>query len=146
MSQIHPVDRHRYRRQIIDTLRDGVPYPEIVRRFRDPDVPVSTEQLKAYAKRYLPLALAHPANRDRARAVLRIDKGFQEDLAAGRTASVQLIVDGVDSTTAGVVLKYGGQIAARFSRQVMVSRMRRLAGAAAGATGPRAAPRRRCFP
>lgn len=69
-------------------------------------------------------------DRDLARAILRIDKGFQEDLAAGRTARVQLIVDGVDSTTAGVVLKYGAQIAGRFSRQVMVSRMQRLAGAA----------------
>ena len=68
----------------------------------------------------------------RARTVIRIDKGFQEDLAAGRTAAVQMIVDGVDSSTAGVVLKYAGEIAADFSQQRLVERADRLMGA-----GPR---------
>ena len=37
-------------------------------------------------------------------AAFQIDKGFEEDLLAGRPAQVQLIVDGADSNTAGIVL------------------------------------------
>ena len=33
-------------------------------------------------------------------AAFQIDKGFEEDLLAGRPAQVQLIVDGADSNTA----------------------------------------------
>jgi ABC-2 type transport system permease protein len=71
-------------------------------------------------------------DRGSARAIIRLDKGFQEDLDAGRTAAVQLIVDGVDSSTAGVVLKYAGEIATAYSRQQIGRRLDRLTGA-----GPR---------
>ena len=37
--------------------------------------------------------------------MLRINHGFAEDLRAGRTAQLQVIVDGTDSNTAGIVLE-----------------------------------------
>ncbi len=63
-------------------------------------------------------------------AVLRIDKGFQDDLRAGRTAHVQLLLDGTDSNTAGVVLNYASRIAAGFSQDALNARLARLRGAA----------------
>ncbi len=41
-----------------------------------------------------------------ARAVLVIPEGYGRELAAGRAASVQLLLDGADSTTASTVLGY----------------------------------------
>ena len=61
-------------------------------------------------------------------AVLRIDRGFDEDLRAGRTATLQVIVDGTDSNTAGIVLDYSGRIAGEFSEQVLLTRFARLRG------------------
>jgi ABC-2 type transport system permease protein len=62
-------------------------------------------------------------------AVIRIDKGFEQDLDAGRTARVQLILDGTDSNTAGIILSYAGNIASRFSRDIILSRFDRRQGA-----------------
>jgi ABC-2 type transport system permease protein len=47
-----------------------------------------------------------------ARAVLVIPEGFSSDLASGRTAEVQLLLDGADSTTAATVLGYAGSLVA----------------------------------
>ena len=69
------------------------------------------------------------------KAVLRMNRGFGEDLRAGRTAAFQMIVDGTDSNTAGIVLSYAGQIAGRFSEGVLHTRLVR-------ATGQPAAPPR----
>ena len=41
-----------------------------------------------------------------ARAILRIPEGYARDLAAGRAASVQLVLDGADANTATTVLGY----------------------------------------
>jgi ABC-2 type transport system permease protein len=71
----------------------------------------------------------------RVKAVLRVNKGFGDDLRAGRTAPLQIIVDGTDSNTAGIVLNYAGQIAGRFSETVLQTRFVR-------ATGQPAAPPR----
>ena len=43
-------------------------------------------------------------------AILRIPPDFSGKIAAGTTAAVQIIVDGTDSNTAGVVLTYAGSI------------------------------------
>ncbi|MDD4600645.1 putative multidrug ABC transporter permease YbhR [bioreactor metagenome] len=43
-------------------------------------------------------------------AVLRIPSDFSAKIASGSTAAVQIIVDGTDSNTAGVVLSYAGNI------------------------------------
>jgi ABC-2 type transport system permease protein len=66
----------------------------------------------------------------KAGAVLRMNKGFEEDLRAGRRAQVQVIVDGTDSNTAGIVLGYSSKIAGQFSTQVLAQRLARSAGAA----------------
>ncbi len=62
------------------------------------------------------------------KAVLQMNKGFGDDLRAGRTAPVQVIVDGTDSNTAGIVLNYAGQIAGRFSETVLQTRVIRATG------------------
>jgi ABC-2 type transport system permease protein len=66
----------------------------------------------------------------RARAALVVDHGFAEDLAAGRTARLQIILDGTDSTTARVVMDYGTRIAGQFSDSVLATRLERLGAAA----------------
>jgi ABC-2 type transport system permease protein len=73
-------------------------------------------------------------DRGEVRALLRIDRGFEDDLGGGRVARVQLIVDGTDSNTAGIVLDYGAKIVRDFSQQVFVTRVSRLQGTPA-ATG-----------
>ncbi|MBN9657554.1 MAG: ABC transporter permease [Acidobacteria bacterium] len=67
-------------------------------------------------------------------AVLRINRGFEHDLRAGRAAQLQVIVDGTDSNTAGIVLNYSSKIAGRFSDRVLVERLTRAVGRP-GATG-----------
>jgi len=47
-----------------------------------------------------------------ARAVLVIPEGFGSRLAEGETATVQLLLDGADSTTASTVLGYAGSLVA----------------------------------
>ncbi len=66
--------------------------------------------------------IAELLNGDEIRAVIRINKGFDEDLRAGRTAALQVIVDGTDSNTAGVVLDYAGKIAGEFSWEILTDR------------------------
>jgi ABC-2 type transport system permease protein len=61
-------------------------------------------------------------------AILRIDQDFGEDLRAGRTAKLQVIADGTDSNTAGIVLDYTGRIAGKFSEKVLLTRFSRLRG------------------
>ena len=64
----------------------------------------------------------------RALAVLRLDHGFENDLLAGRTAAAQLILDGTDSNTAGIVLAYSGAIARQFSNAVLLDTFTRTRG------------------
>ncbi|MBI4459520.1 MAG: ABC transporter permease [Acidobacteria bacterium] len=67
-------------------------------------------------------------DRGRARAVLHVERGFQEKLRAGRTAAVQLIVDGTNSSTAGMVLSYSAKITAQYSQELLRSRLAREVG------------------
>jgi ABC-2 type transport system permease protein len=67
----------------------------------------------------------------RVTVVLRMNHGFADELDAGRTASLQAIIDGTDSNTAGIVSSYVGKIAAQISQQILVQRFNRLTGAAA---------------
>ncbi len=69
-------------------------------------------------------------DRGRVVALIHMKRGFHEDLTAGRTARLQVIVDGTDSTTAGIVLDYSTRIAADFSEEVLVRRLQRLRGTA----------------
>ena len=70
-------------------------------------------------------------DRGKVQALLRLDRGFENDLRAGRTARLQVIVDGTDSNTAGIVLNYSAKIAGDFSQQVLNERAERLTGSGA---------------
>lgn len=50
--------------------------------------------------------------------VMRINRGFSRDLKGGRTAQMQLIIDGTDSNTAAIILNYANQILERYSAKV----------------------------
>lgn len=54
-----------------------------------------------------------------AKALLRIEPGFGAALRSGDEAPVQLILDGTDSNTAGLVLSYAGRIVAEMNRTVL---------------------------
>jgi ABC-2 type transport system permease protein len=51
------------------------------------------------------------------KAALQFDPGFTTGLARGRTAPLQVIVDGTDSNTAGVVMDYANRIVAQYNRE-----------------------------
>lgn len=51
------------------------------------------------------------------KVAIQFDPGFARDLARGRTAVIQVIVDGTDSNTAGVVLDYANRIIAQVNRE-----------------------------
>ncbi len=54
--------------------------------------------------------------------VIRINRGFAKDFQAGRSAKVQLILDGTDSNTAGVILGYANSIIERYSQNLLQQR------------------------
>ena len=58
-------------------------------------------------------------DRGQAQAVVRVLPGFARDLARGRAAEVQVLVDGTNSNTASLILSYGGQIIAQYSTDAM---------------------------
>jgi ABC-2 type transport system permease protein len=74
-------------------------------------------------------------DRGAVQAVLRLEPGFDADLGAGRSARVQLLVDGSDSNTAGIILSYAARIIEQFSQQVAARILARLSSA--GRTPPR---------
>lgn len=62
------------------------------------------------------------------RVVLRMNKGFEDNLRAGRVALLQIIADGTDSNTAGIVLAYSAKITGQFSEKVQTTRFTQMAG------------------
>ncbi|MCC6124987.1 MAG: ABC transporter permease [Pirellulales bacterium] len=68
-------------------------------------------------------------DRGEATAVLRLQHGFAGDLLAGRTAELQVLVDGTDSNTANIVLGYAVKIAQAYSEKMLVRRFERRLGA-----------------
>lgn len=69
-------------------------------------------------------------DRGRVRAVLRTNSEFGADLRAGKTARLQLVVDGTDSNTAGIVLDYARGIASEFNQRVLLDQEAKLRGQA----------------
>jgi ABC-2 type transport system permease protein len=67
-------------------------------------------------------------DRGKVQPVLHLDHGFEGDLLAGRPAPVQMIVDGTDSNTAGIVLGYSNTIIQQFSQAMLAERIERLRG------------------
>ncbi|MFA6378138.1 MAG: ABC transporter permease, partial [Acholeplasmataceae bacterium] len=58
--------------------------------------------------------------------VIRINRGFAQDLGANRTAQVQLIVDGTDSNTASIILNYANQIVEKYSSGILDQRAKMI--------------------
>jgi len=66
----------------------------------------------------------------RVKAAIQINRGFAADIKGGRTAAVQVIVDGSDPNTARIVLSHAVTIVGRYSDQLLVEREVRRRGAA----------------
>lgn len=67
-------------------------------------------------------------DRGKVRAVIHMNSGFEENLRAGRSVQLQLIVDGTDSNTAGVILDYSSKIVAQFSKKILIARLTQVKG------------------
>lgn len=61
-----------------------------------------------------------------AQVILRMNKGFEETMLSGKTAPVQLLVDGTDSNTAGIVMNYSGKIIQQYSDDILKSRFAKI--------------------
>jgi ABC-2 type transport system permease protein len=81
-------------------------------------------------------------DRGEVKAAIQFDPGFARDLARGRTASIQIIVDGTDSNTARVVLDYANRIVAQVNREKLPALLaaRAVAGGGFASTAPGALP------
>jgi ABC-2 type transport system permease protein len=66
----------------------------------------------------------------RAQLGLVIAPGFGSALASGRTAALQVIVDGSDAASANVALGYAGALTQGFAAEVQAARLRPAAGEA----------------
>ena len=66
----------------------------------------------------------------RVKAAVQINHGFAAAIEGGRTAPVQIIVDGTDPNTARIVLSHAVKIAGRYSDQLLIDREVRRRGAA----------------
>jgi len=62
----------------------------------------------------------------KAQLVLRIPRGFARDLAQGRTAEVQLVLDGSDSMTASIVSGYANGVIREHSARIAAERLDRF--------------------
>lgn len=56
-------------------------------------------------------------------AVIRFNKGFEEKIKAEQSALLQILLDGTDSNTAGIVFDYLSRIANQFSQNIQSQRM-----------------------
>jgi len=68
-------------------------------------------------------------DRGRVTVVLYIQHGFAEELRAGRSARLQVLIDGTDSNTASIVLSYAVKIASAYSENLLVERFESRLGA-----------------
>jgi ABC-2 type transport system permease protein len=62
--------------------------------------------------------------------VLRMNHGFAEDMNAGRTAKLQVLIDGTDSNTASIVVSYAVKIATAYSERIFAERVDKKLGPA----------------
>ncbi len=62
------------------------------------------------------------------KAAFQMNRGFAEAIQGGRTAPLQIIVDGTDANTARIVLSHAVKIAGRFSDKVLADRLARSGG------------------
>ncbi|MGD0774077.1 MAG: ABC transporter permease [Candidatus Solibacter sp.] len=89
-------------------------------------------------------------DRGEAQAVVRILPGLARDTARGRTAEVQILIDGTNSNTASLVASYAGEIVAEYSvdlmeRQQRVKVLTRSPGAPVSMATPQVTARSRVW-
>jgi ABC-2 type transport system permease protein len=65
-------------------------------------------------------------------AVVSVMPGFARDISRGRTAAVQILVDGTNSNTASLVSSYAGDIVSEYSARALEKQMRQRLMAAGG--------------
>jgi ABC-type multidrug transport system ATPase subunit/ABC-type multidrug transport system permease subunit len=70
-------------------------------------------------------AVTEALDRGRAKAALVIPPGFSSDLASGRKASAQLIVDGSDSTAASTAIGYADAILRQHSANITLAALQK---------------------
>jgi len=76
-----------------------------------------------------PADIARLLDAGRAQMVLSIERGFAKDLARNRTAHLQIILDGSDSMTAGIISGYVGGVVQAYSLKAAGERLERLRAA-----------------
>jgi ABC-2 type transport system permease protein len=60
--------------------------------------------------------------------VIRFNHGFGEDIKKGKTANVQVILDGTDSNTASIIMNYATSIIQRYNKKMLDGKAAILAG------------------
>jgi len=83
------------------------------------------ENFAVHASLESPAAATRALDAGAVRAVLVIPRGYAAELAGGRTAIVQLLVDGADSTSATTTIGYAGAIVREHSGAVTLAALRR---------------------
>lgn len=63
--------------------------------------------------------------------ILQIDHGFGRLVASGKTAGIQLLLDGTDSNTASIAGVYAMRVIQEYRQDILVERLERKAGSAA---------------
>jgi ABC-2 type transport system permease protein len=80
-------------------------------------------------------AMQEMMDRGQVDAVVRVLPGFGRDVKRGRTTSVQVLLDGTNSNTAGIVSGYARQTIARYSAVAMQNQQRSAMIASTEASG-----------
>ena len=75
-------------------------------------------------------------DRGEVQLVVAVLPGFARDVERGRTADVQILVDGTNSNTASLVSSYAGQVVGGYSAQVMSRQMKTALAARASPANP----------
>lgn len=83
------------------------------------------ENFEVVATLESPAAATRALDAGAVRAVLVIPRGYAADLAAGRTAIVQVLVDGADSTSATTAIGYASAIVRDHSGAITIGELRR---------------------
>jgi ABC-2 type transport system permease protein len=84
---------------------------DLINRFRDADT------FRIVADYDNPRAVADDISAERVKAVLHLGQDFSADIAVGRPARVQLLLDGRRSNTALIIQNYAATIVDRFNRE-----------------------------
>jgi ABC-2 type transport system permease protein len=63
-------------------------------------------------------------DKGKVQAVVRILPGFARDIRRGKTAAIQILVEGTNSNTASIISNYASQIINRYSNRILSERQR----------------------